>query len=391
MHTLTRPFIQHLFVLGLVALVAAGCGNANGSDETPSDAEQRRTRIETLRLEPTTFDDVIELTGAVASLNDAVLSAQTAGTVTAVAERGTRVGQGDVVARIDPGMMSAALQQAEAQLEAARASYEIAEDTYQRQEPLYRDSIISALEFENVKAQRNQALAGVRQAEAALAQAQEQYSHTLVRAPFSGIVEDRFIELGEQVNPGQQVVRVVSTSRVKVVAGVPERYAGEIEAGTPVEMNFTAYGSDPRIGRVTFAGAAINPQSRTFPIEIEVDNREGQLKPEMVAQLRVIRETRDDALVVPRPAVIRDETGTSVFVVNNGTAERRPVTTGSSYAGKLLIESGLEAGDEVVVLGQNNLTDGDPVNVVEQYNRVGAAGVPMKVSATVSDSQEGSE
>lgn len=387
MYTFTRHTMRSLLVLGLVALIAAGCGDANGSDDSAEAPEQRRVRVETLVMESTTFDDVIELTGAVESLNDAVLSAQASGTVTTVAQRGTRVSQGTVVARIDPGMMSAALQQAEAQVEAAKASYEIAEDTFTRQEPLYQDSIISALEFENVKAQRNQALAGLRQAEAFLAQAQEQYSHTMVRAPFSGVVEDRFIEPGEQISPGQQVARVVSTSRVKVVAGVPERYAGEIEVGTSVAMDFQAYGSETRTGRVSFAGAAINPQSRTFLIEIEVDNRSGELKPEMVAQVHVTRETRDDALVVPRPAVIRDENGTSVFVVSNGIATRRNVDVGASYAGKLLIESGLQATEEVVVLGQNSLTDGDPVNVVEQYNRVGAAGIPMKSAAeqTVSE------
>lgn len=380
-----RHFSHSLWLLALVALVLVGCNNADGSNgEAESTTTQRQIRVETLLLEPSRFEDIIELTGTVEALNDAALSAQASGTVEYLADLGTTLSRGGVVARLDQGQVRAAVQQAEAQVEAAQAQFDLAQDNFQRQEPLYRDSIISALEFENVRAQRNQARASLRQAEAALAQAQERLDDTVIRAPFAGVVEERFIEAGEQIVPGQRVARVVSTERVRVNTGVPERYASEIEVGTPVRMNFQAYGTLDRQGRVTFAGSTINPQSRTFPVEIEVDNPESRLKPEMVAQLYVSRAVLDSALVVPRSAIIRDENGNSVFVVNRTdsipTAERHRLTLGPNYAGKAVVEDGLQAGDEVIVLGQNNLTEGDPLNVVDQYTRVDASGVPLKAS-----------
>jgi len=379
----TRHLSHSLWLLALVALVAMGCNNADGSNGEENGAPaERQIRVETLLLEPSRFEDVIELTGTVEALNDANLSAQASGTVEYLADLGTALPRGGVVARLDQGQVRAAVQQAEAQVEVAQAQYDLAQDNFERQEPLYRDSIISALEFENVRAQRNQARASLRQAQAALAQAQERLDDTIIRAPFPGIVEERFIEAGEQIVPGQRVARVVSTERVRVNTGVPERYASEIEVGTPVRMNFKAYGTLERQGRVTFAGSTINPQSRTFPVEIEVNNPEGRLKPEMVAQLYVSRAVLDSALVVPRSAIIRDERGNSVFVVNRTdsipTAERHRLTLGPNYAGKAVVEEGLQAGDEVVVLGQNNLTEGDPLNVVDQYTRVDASGVPLK-------------
>jgi membrane fusion protein (multidrug efflux system) len=385
MHIFTRSPSHSLWLLALVALVAVGCNNADGSNGEEAEAPaQRQIRVETLLMEPTVFEDVIELTGTVEALNDAALSAQASGTVEYLADLGTALPRGGVVARLDQGQVRAAVQQAEAQVEAAQAQFDLAQDNFQRQEPLYRDSIISALEFENVRAQRNQARASLRQAQAALAQARERLGDTIVRAPFAGIVEERFIEAGEQIAPGQRVARVVSTERVRVNTGVPERYASEIEVGTPVRMNFQAYSTMERQGRVTFAGSTINPQSRTFPVEIEVSNPEGRLKPEMVAQLYVSRAVLDSALVVPRSAIIRDENGNSVFVVNRTdsipTAERHRLTLGPNYAGKAVVEEGLQAGDEVVVLGQTNLTEGDPVNVVDQYTRVDASGVPLKDS-----------
>src|SRR5690606_17681304 len=137
---------------------------------------------------------------------------------------------------------------------------------------LYRDSIIRAIEYENVRAQLNQARAQVAQAEAALSSARKQLQNTFVSTPFSGIVEQHFVQRGEQVSPGMPVARVVNTSRVRMKAGVPERYAGDINVGTPVEMRLNAYNVGSRLGRVSFVGSAIDSESRTFPIEVELDN-----------------------------------------------------------------------------------------------------------------------
>ena len=388
MNTPKRIIHLGLFTLVLLALVTAGCGGANGADTAPAETDannapaQRSIRIETLMLQPGTFEDVIELTGTVESVNDATLSAQSAGTVEMLTPLGRRVGQGAVVARLDQGLVRAAFQQAEAQVETAMASLELAQDNYNRQEPLYRDSIISALEFQNVRTQLNQAKAALRQAEALQAQAQEQIDNTIVRAPFSGSVEEHLVEQGEQVSPGMPVLRIVDTRRVKVNVGVPERYAGDIEVGTEVTFDFKAYRGETRQGRVSFAGSAINPSNRTFPIEVEVNNPDGRLKPEMIAEVFVSRERLDDVLVVPRAAVLRDEVGTSVFVVTRQdgviAATRRTISLGAAYAGRVIVESGLEADDEVIVLGQTTVTEGDAVEVVEQYSRLDVAGVPIK-------------
>ena len=387
MKTLKHPINAGLLTLTLLALAVAGCAGADGSDGTAAttdeDATARRSvRVETLTLQPTTFEDVIELTGTVESLNDATLSAQSAGTVEYLAPLGRRVARGAVVARLDQGLVQAALQQAEAQVENAQATLELAQDNYNRQEPLYSDSIISALEFQNVRAQLNQAKAAYRQADALRAQAREQLENTIIRAPSGGTIEAHAVELGEQATPGMPIIRVVDTRRVKVTVGVPERYAGDIEVGTPVQLDFQAYRGQTREGRVTFAGSAINPTNRTFPVEIEVDNSEGKLKPEMIAEVYVSREQLESVLVAPRAAVLRDEGGTSVFVVTDQdgapTASRRTVRLGPAYAGSVIIDSGLEPGAEVIVLGQTTVTEGDPLDVVEKYTKLDEAGIPVK-------------
>ena len=134
----------------------------------------------------------------VKAVDDATLSAQSAGTVIALADLGDYVGRGAAVAQLDPQIPEAAVGQAEAAVEAARAQFDLAEDNYNRQTPLYRDSIISAIEYQNVRAQFSQARAQLNQAEAALSSAKKQLQNTYVRTPFAGVVEQQFVERGEQ-------------------------------------------------------------------------------------------------------------------------------------------------------------------------------------------------
>ena len=165
--------------------------------------------------------------------------------------------------------------------------------------------------------------------------------------------------------------RLVSSGGVTVRAGVPERYAGDIEVGTQVRIEPTAYEAEPRGGRVTFVGTAVDPQSRTFPIEIAVDNSDRQLKPDMVVRLQVAREVLEDAISVPQEAIIRDERGTSVFIAvtdAGGTTvvERRVVELGPDSGDQVVLLDGVEPGDRVIVSGQSGIAEGDRVRVTER-------------------------
>ncbi|HYE58802.1 MAG TPA: efflux RND transporter periplasmic adaptor subunit, partial [Rhodothermales bacterium] len=363
--------LRSLLPLALAGAVFVGCGGETAAPETQ---DNTTARVEVVRLTPVAFDDVIEVTGSVEALSDAVLSAQAAGTVTYLAPLGAAVGPGAVVASLDPGMQraqvaaaGAGVEVAQASIEAARAGVvraeaavrqaqaqlDLAEDNYRRQERLYRDSIISALEFEQYRSQRAQAQAGVAQAEAGVVAARAQLTqataaagqagasrqqaavglrYTVVGAPFAGRVEEHFVERGEQVTPGRQVARVVQTGRLKVRAGVPERFAGTLRVGDAVDVAVPTR-DGVRTGRIAFVGAAVDPASRTFPVEVEVGNLENDLKPAMAARLLIRRSTLSGALVVPREAVVRGTEGTQVFVVvrtDSGlVASARPVRIGT--------------------------------------------------------------
>lgn len=383
-HSSARSPMRHsLFLLCslvlTVALAACETAGENGENGENGDEASARTPVEVVDIQSGVFEDVVELTGTVASPEDAQLSAETSGTITSVAELGTFVRRGQSVAQVNPSLAQASVSsaraqvsQAEAGVESAQAQLDMAQDRYDRQEPLYRDSILSALEFRSVQTQLSSAKAAFANAEAALEaaraglqQAQTQLSHTRVVAPFSGTVEEKLVDRGELVSPGTPVVRLVSSGQVKVEAGVPERYAGQLQRGASVQVIPSVYGAEPRGGHISFVGAAVNTESRTIPIEVEVSNEDRALKPEMMVRLLVTNQLIEGAISVPLEAVLQTDEGRIAFVAVEGedgpVAERRTVAVGPESRGHILIESGIESGEAVIVSGQNALGDGEPL------------------------------
>ena len=168
---MTRTSTLSLTLL-LGVLLFAGCSQQEAAEaeapeqvaEATETTNRRQVRIETVFVNPSSFEDVIEITGTIEAYNDATVSAQVAGTINFRVPRGAYVGSNRVIAVVDSTLLHASYMQGVAQLEVAKAQYDLAHDTFKRQEPLFEDSIISALEFENVRAQYNQAAGQLSQA-----------------------------------------------------------------------------------------------------------------------------------------------------------------------------------------------------------------------------------
>lgn len=385
MKTLTHTMLGSLVVSA--AMLAAGCappGGKPGADSkgasgstAKADAKAPKVRpVELLTVSPAPFAEAFEVTGNLSAIDDVVVAARGAGAVLSVVPRGTRVEANAIIAKVDPALSQAGAAQARASIRLAQAGLSLARDTIARQKPLYEKGIISGLEYRRMQGQVDQARAQLGQARAAAQSARTQVQYTEVRAPFAGVVEIRLTERGEQLAPGQPVVRLVNTDRLRVKAGVPERYARDIAVGQNAKMDFSTYGLSAREGTISFVGQAIDPASRTFPVEIDLSNADGTLKPEMSVRVQLTRAGTKDALVVPQTAVLRDINGDSLFVVEQRegqgealailSAKRVPVKLGASSGGQVVVASGVTPGAKVVVRGQASLTTGDRVRVEQK-------------------------
>ena len=341
----------------LALIIFAGCGAPNGdeaTDATETTTRERIVAVETMTVEQVRFEDRIRINGNVSAFEDAMISVETPGQVLFVAERGTNVKKGDIILRLDDRLLKA-------NYEATKTGYDLALDAYNRQNALYADSVISTMQYLQAKAQKDQAASQ-------LTAIEKQLEDAALKAPFSGRIEEKLTSEGQFVGPGTPVLRLVNTSQVKISGGVPERYAGIIKAGSEVEVQFRSYGIESRTAKIRFAGNLINPDSRTFPVEIVLDNTDGSIKPSMVVEMRVMRSELEESMIVPRTAVIRNDEGLSIFVVTNENgsfkATQQTVTLSLSSGDYVVVESGLNPGDQVVTAGFTNLSNGDLVNII---------------------------
>lgn len=348
-----RPSQLLLFII-FIGLISA-CNTDQSTENGEQEDRTPQTSVETVTITPGSFDDYFRLTGTVEALDDATISSETNGRIMSILGRGQTVSQGDAIAQIDDRLIRS-------QYESAETAYELAADSFNRLETLYADSIISTQDFNAAKAQRDQARAQLNQAE-------KQLEDANIEAPFNGRVEERFVRTGELITPGMPVVRLVNTDRVLINAGVPERYASDISLGTPVRLNFPSHMEDSYEAEVSFIGNVVDPGTRTFPVEIEIENANNRLKPEMVADIRMQRRTIENAIIIPRTAVVRDENQVSVFIAReeNGrkVAELVEVRTGRASGSLLEIVEGLSEGDEIIVAGMRTLSIGDRLNIVK--------------------------
>ena len=345
-----------------MALFAAvvSCGGdaeavAGGNDGVLVEGTSRVINVETTTVERREFVEIIRLTGIVLADQDVVVSAEESGVVRHVlVEKGSAVKAGQMLLRIDDEILKSQVEE-----EAAQAS--LAGETWERRKRLYEvDQVGSELAYLEAKYNAEQSAARLKMLRTRLGQ-------TVIRAPISGVLETRMVEVGTMVGVGTPVARVVSLDPIKVVAGVPERYAADVAVGAVATVFFDVLDLSKQ-GVLNYVGATVDPGNRTFPIELEMPNPNRTVKPQMVANVAVVRRVLSDAVVVPQEALVRIEGGFVAFVVEGTGPEAvvvsRFVTTGAGQQNGVVIESGLEQGDRLIVVGQQQVSAGDRVNVV---------------------------
>ena len=346
-------------VLSLVAVLAiSGCGTAqaDGIDRMDSDEFVRIINVEVARVETEKFVEEIRLTATAVANQDVMVSAEESGVIREIfVDKGAQVESGAPLAKIDDRVLTA-------QVEQARAVAELARQTWERRKRLWEEDRIGS-EITYLEARF-----GAEQSMAALKGLEERVARTTIRAPFSGVWDERHVEIGSMVAPGQSVGRLIDLDPVRVVAGVPERYVPDVWVGAEAALDFDVFAGERFTAPIRYVGSTVNSRNRTFPIEVMVPNPSRRIKPEMVANMSVTRREVDEAIVVPQDVLVRVEDGYVVFVIAERSegmvAEVRSIILGPGRRNLVVIESGIEPGEQLIVVGQKSVADGDRVNIV---------------------------
>lgn len=342
--------------LGLAAcmagvLAATGCSESgSAANETAVEEETRAVNVVTRVVRPREFINHLRLVGEVKPVRRVVVSIEATGLVKRIeVEKGESVRQDAVLARLDDELLRAAADEAEAAVKASGL-------TLRNQKRLLDQKALAESVYLDTRYRHDMNLARHQQAQTYL-------SKTVIRAPISGVVDSRSLEVGELATPGAEFMDLVEIDRVKIVAGVPERHLKHVTDGTRATLTFPAYPEVTLEADVTYIGTTLDPDSRTVPFEITLDNPAHRLKPEMAAAIRVVKDFEQEAIVIPQDAVIDTDQGRIVFVADSNLARSVPVELGATSGDQVLVTNGLATGDTLIVVGHRNLVNGETIRV----------------------------
>jgi RND family efflux transporter MFP subunit len=324
------------------------------------DAVTKIPLITTFIVKQQVFTHYLDLQGNVTTKDLLVIYPEYSGILTNVYVReGQWVNKGEVLGKIDDGGLSQQLAQLKIQLELAKT-------TFERQQRLWDQKIGSEMQYLQAKSNYEaQAMA--------IGQLEQQVSKTVITAPFSGRIDDVMTEQGSVVLPGQTpLMRIVNLDNMYIETDVPEKYVSNITKNKRVEVEFPVLGKkiDSKVRQV---GSYINPNNRTFKVEVSIPNKEKSIKPNLTAKLRINDYSNANALLIPQSIISENAIGEQyIYVIKNkisdedAEAEKIIIKTSLTQGDIIEVIEGLEPGMEIIMEGARSVNDGQKVRIINQ-------------------------
>ena len=339
-----------------LALLAAGMLGAAGAAEPP--AERAAVEVATVSVRPVTL--VSWIPGSIVSRADARIASVVAGRVVWIADVGTRVRQGEPIARLDDTMPRLRLDDLRAQVARARAQHDVNSSQLDRFNRLAATQALSASQLDDARAQREMSNDDLVRAEAQLRQAQYEIDQSLIRAPFPGVVTERFIQMGEYLQTGAATARLVNTADTEARATAALELAANVHAGQSVTIRDHGVEKTGTVRTVVPVG---DDRSRQFEVRIALKSAEWLVGTPVEVNLPMSSDRT--AVTVPRDAlVIRENHSYVLRVTRANTVEQLDVTPGEGIADAVEVRGALSPGDRLVVRGGERLAAGQAVRII---------------------------
>ena len=322
------------------------------------DPQQKVPLITTFLTKEEVFDHFVELQGNVTTKQNVVINAEFGGVLKQVyVKEGQKVSPGQILAKIDDGGLSQQLAQLKIQTELAKT-------TFERQERLWNQKIGSEIQFLQAKATYEAQLEVTNQLK-------QQLAKTVVRAPFSGTIDDIITDQGTVVAPGQSALfRIVNLKKMYIETDVPESYISSINVGKSVEVDFPVLGQSINT-KVRQVGDFINPANRTFKIQVPIPNENKAIKPNLTAKLKINDYTNENAILIPQSIISENAEGKQyIYAITDkndslAKAKRVIIETGKTQGDFIEVTSGLENGSEIIKEGARSVKDGQDVKIIK--------------------------
>ena len=337
----------HFMMAAVVLMALCSCG------EKKQAAAEQTVRVKVQQIQAEAVNGEQGFSGTIEEQSGASLSFATAGTIQRIyVNSGQTVGAGQLIAELDPTTMQNAYT-------ISKTALEQAQDTYNRMKELHDDGSLPEMQWIAIENQLKSATASEAMAKKALAD-------TKLYAPFGGYIAAKDAEVGQNAGPGVPVVKLVSIGSVKVKISVPEDDVQRIKKGSSMKIIVPALGNRQFSGNVTERGVSADPRSRTYEVKATINNRDGQLLPGMICQAFTNYMQGTTGVFVPANLVQLDsDNNTFVWVVNGGKAVKRQIFISNETAQGAQVSGGLSDGDQIIVAGQQKVSNGMTVEIVK--------------------------
>lgn len=338
-----KILVTGLTMMMAVALLSSCGGNGNKAKETTAEQPQKVV-VKTQKASFQDVDNTVELTSNIKAVYDNKIAPASPLRIDKIyVEVGDKVSKGQLLARMDA-----------ANYNQTKSNFTVLETNYERIKKVYEAGGISKQELDNIETQLN----------VSREQLNQLYINTELRSPINGVVTERNYDAGDMYNGSTPVLQVMDISKLKVVVSLSESYFPLTKVGMAAYINVDMYPGKTFDGKVTLISPSIDPASRTFDVEVSIANSKNELRPGMFSRTTIKFGTSKG--IVVEDIAVQKQPGSNdkyVFVVENGKAVRKLVTTGRQTGSLINVVSGINEGDEVVVAGMSRLMNGTEVEV----------------------------
>lgn len=339
----------------LALLFLTACSNSDQSANATIEKPEKVVPVSVEIVKPVDLTQTFVLPADLEAWEDLIISAEIAGPVNNIRfEEGQRVQKGDILLEIDPETFKRSLARDE-------ENYTVLKRKLKRYLELEEEGLVSQQELDEL-------VNSVTAAEMALKTTRLQLEKCYPKAPISGIVDFHYVSRGEYVDPGKPMIRLVQVDKLKAIAALPEKDVPFLQVGQKVEIIPAIINQqqvDSMTGTIEHIAFSAEEATRTYRTKISVDNSAGLLRSGMIVRARFVRRQFRQVITAPLYSVLKRDGKSLVFVEDNGTARKIDVKTGPSVGQRIVIGSGLNKGQRLIVKGQQLLIDGAKITLQE--------------------------
>jgi len=352
--------VKVLFMMMIIAVIGFSFMSCSKEKVEP----EKLVNVRVWSAEIKKVQPYLETTGTLKPDEEVIVSTEVDGIVKKIhVEEGTNVGVGTLLAEINDTDYVQDLRRSEAALRQAEAQRANASGSFKRLHALYKDELITKQQFDDISTKVALAEAELERARATLSISREKLSRTKIYSPIVASVKEKKVSVGDFVRNGMPLLQIIRTNPLKLSFTISEKDVAGLKIGQDVVFTVDAFSDQKFQGKVSLLFPNVEERTRTLQAEAIVPNATHTLKPGYFARVQIFTQAARDAVVVPITALLYDGSTIRVFVVKGNQATERIIKTGNKYGEHVEVIDGLKENEQVVVVGQNNLSDGVKVNV----------------------------